>query len=333
MLARSKEFPDYNFEDKLVIGNNIARNTIMINKNLQYKRLPQFEDDYNSTTVIKFKDGKSKWVHLVSIYRQWKLKGEFNAFDKEGIKKQVERLKSQCKNLHKIREETDNIIIGGDINIDKNLQNDPTNRPELKALTPIWDKCMLECGFIQLNFKDTWHMPGKRSSLLDLFYTTKPQMISGVANVTNILSEHDGVTLNLHTKNLKVKPQFEVVRNYKNVNYTNLMDELDENRNTNIQQMFQSDDPEIITEIYINEMNKAVNKHIIIKKIQRNKFTSKFMNKKLAADRKKINFWNKKFKSSGTHEDYRVYKHLKNKFTKDMLRAKIIITKGGMPQI
>ena len=54
--------------------------------------------------------------------------------------------------------------------------------------------------------------------------------------------------------------------------------------------MFQSDDPEIITEIYINEMNKAVNKHIIIKKIQRNKFTSKFMNKKLEADRKRINF-------------------------------------------
>ena len=43
-------------------------------------------------------------------------------------------------------------------------------------------------------------------------------------------------------------------------------------------------------------MNKAVDKHIIIKKIQRNKFTSKFMNKKLAADQKKINFWNKKFK-------------------------------------
>ena len=234
MLQRSKEFPDYKFEDKLVDGNKFARNTVMIHKNLQHKRLPQFEDNLNSTTVIKFKDGKSKWVYLVSIYRQWKLKGDFNAFDNEGIKKQIARLKTQCINLHKIRKETDNMIVGGDISIDKNLHNDPTNRPELKALTPIWDQCMLDCGLIQLNFKNTWHMPGKRPSLLDLYYTTKPQMISGVENVTNMLSEHDGVKLNLHTKNLRVRPQFDVVRNYKNVNYQNLMEELDENRNTKI---------------------------------------------------------------------------------------------------
>ena len=102
MQKRSKEFPEYNFEDKLVDGNKFARNTVMIHKNLQHKRLHQFEDNLNSTTVLKFKDGKSKWVYLVSIYRQWKLKGDFNAFDNEGIKKQINRLKKQCENLHNI---------------------------------------------------------------------------------------------------------------------------------------------------------------------------------------------------------------------------------------
>ena len=147
-------------------------------------------------------------------------------------------------------------------------------------------------------------------------------MISGVENVKNMLSEHDGVKINLHTKNLRVKPQFDIIRNYKNVNYRNLMEELDENRNIKIQEMFQSNDPEVATEIYITEMNKAVNKFLIIKKIQRNKFTTKYMNKKLHADKKRINFWNKKFKSSRTHEDYRILKHYKNRYTKDILRAK-----------
>ena len=33
--------------------------------------------------------------------------------------------------------ECNNCIIGGDINQDKNLHNDPMQRPEMKALSPI----------------------------------------------------------------------------------------------------------------------------------------------------------------------------------------------------
>ena len=102
MLERSKNFPNYNFEDKIVLGNEKARNTIMISKKLQYIRLKQYEDPLNSSTFIKFKDGRTKWVYLVSIYRQWKLKGDFNAFNSEGIKKQISRLKTQCKNIEKL---------------------------------------------------------------------------------------------------------------------------------------------------------------------------------------------------------------------------------------
>merc|ERR1711954_65037 len=95
------------------------------------------------------------------------------------------------------------------------------------------------------------------------------------------------------------------------------MTELDENRNVNIQRMFQSNDLDVIT-----EMNNAVNKFLIVKKVQKTKFEAKFMNKKLVADKKRINFWNKKFTSSRTHEDYRVLKNLKNRYTKDIKKAK-----------
>ena len=91
MQDRQKEFGNFNFEDKLVDGNNKGRNTIMIHKDITYKRLYKFEDPLNSTTVIKANDGDNKWVCFMSIYCKWKLKGEFNAFDSEGINKQVKR--------------------------------------------------------------------------------------------------------------------------------------------------------------------------------------------------------------------------------------------------
>lgn len=111
-----------------------------------------------------------------------------------------------------MRAECSNCIIGGDINLDKNLHNNPMRRPEMKALSPIWDKCMLDCEYVQMNHTDTWHIPGKRSNLLDLYYCTKPDNVSGINNVTNLLSGHDAVMLNLHTKTIRNNPQFEVIR-------------------------------------------------------------------------------------------------------------------------
>ena len=120
-------------------------------------------------------------------------------------------------------------------------------------------------------------------------------MTSNVDNVTNLLSKHDGVTLNLHTKETRIKPQFEERRNYQEVTYSNLMNELDENKNTKIQEMFQTTDTEEISEIYLEEMNKAVKKYLKITKIQKRKYQEKYWNKNLEAERQKINFWSKRF--------------------------------------
>ena len=50
-------------------------------------------------------------------------------------------------------------------------------------------------------------MPGRKLSLLDLFYSTKPDKTDVISNVTNLLSKHDGVTLNVHNKETRAKPQ------------------------------------------------------------------------------------------------------------------------------
>ena len=101
MKEREDKFTDFNFEDKMVKNHDKARICIMIHKNINYNRLPQYEDDENSSITIKIKDGKGRWIGVYGIYHQWKIPGEGNAFNKEGIARQVGRLKKQIVSLNK----------------------------------------------------------------------------------------------------------------------------------------------------------------------------------------------------------------------------------------
>ena len=132
-----KAFPEYKFVDKLVPNNKRARCSLMIRNEIEYERLPKYQDTNNSSIAVRIRDGDSNWLHLLGIYRQWKLVGEQNAFDTKGIKSQVERLESQVKLIEKMCSENSNCVIGGDLNLDQCKQNDHSNRPELKALKPI----------------------------------------------------------------------------------------------------------------------------------------------------------------------------------------------------
>ena len=95
MKEREDKFADFKFEDKMVKNHDKARICIMIHKNITYNRLPQYKDDENLSIAIKIKDGKGRWIGVYGIYRQWKIPGEGNAFTKEGIARQVGRLKSK----------------------------------------------------------------------------------------------------------------------------------------------------------------------------------------------------------------------------------------------
>ena len=62
-------------------------------------------------------------------------------------------------------------------------------RPDLRVVTPIFEDIINKKGLAQMNFENTWHKPGQKSSLLDMFYTNKPHRVTNVTNMTNELSE------------------------------------------------------------------------------------------------------------------------------------------------
>merc|ERR1711954_110786 len=86
-------------------------------------------------------------------------------------------LKSMSECITKICKEFRKVVLGGDLNIDHCQDNDPLSRPELRALFPLWEQCLLENDLCQINKKNTWHRAGKRSSLLDLFFGSVPGLI------------------------------------------------------------------------------------------------------------------------------------------------------------
>merc|ERR1711954_337870 len=105
---------------------------------------------------------------------------------------------------------------------------------------------MHDNNMCQINHKNTWHRAGKRSYLLDLFFSKVPGIIDGVQNIVNTLSEHDRVRINLHTSERLHKPQFSTKRIYKNVTHDRLIEILDKTRNRKIHSIFHNQDPNYI---------------------------------------------------------------------------------------
>ena len=101
-------------------------------------------------------------------------------------------MSSMCEKITGLCKDFKKGVIGGDLNIYQCRENDPKSRRELRALFPLWEQCKLDNDICQLNFKNTWHRAGKRSSLLDLYFSNVPRLIDGVQNVVNSLSKHDG---------------------------------------------------------------------------------------------------------------------------------------------
>ena len=166
------------------------------------------ESPNNSTIILKIKQSNRKHVLLVATYRGWKHPGEEDSSTKKGINKPINR-------IHEIRETINNLtnlkiplLWSGDINIDMHKKNDNHHRADLKAIKPIFVDCLTKNNLALVNKEPTWFRVGKRESLLDLFIVSHPHHVLNCNNVTNMLSEHAGVKLDLNISLELQKQQF-----------------------------------------------------------------------------------------------------------------------------
>ena len=255
--TRHNELSNYNHEDKFVNNNDFARLTVMIKKGIQYERKTSFEND-RCAIVIKVKISRRKWVHIVAIYRQWQVLGDNpdnkpNSSDKDD---QVLRFEEIASIIEKVIDDNNPTIVAGDINIDRNIDNDPLKRPDIKALTEVLETTMEECSLVQMNWENTRHWCGKES-LLDLFLTNIPQKINTIKTERCQIADHSTVSLQIHAKDLWRRPKIRKIRDWRKIQPEILMEAIE--NNTRLNSIFAYNDPDKIANILIEEYNRIIN--------------------------------------------------------------------------
>ena len=316
MDNRKSMFSAYNIEDKVILGQSKARVSIVIKKEIYYKRCKDLESDENSMIVIRFNETKDKFVHLVGTYREWRhLRGP-DATSSAGINLQKQRILQLKKLMTDVKEskQRNTLIWAGDLNCDKNQNNDPMTRPDIRVIYPIFNDIISNNNLAQMNHKNTWHRPGRKSSLLDLFFTDKPHRVTKVENTVNILSEHEGVIMHFDCKAQMRQKQFFIKRDYRNLTWENI--ENDVNHNPDLQSLFSENDPEKITEKLLRGLNSVIKKHIKIKRVQITNNMCPYWNTNLAESLNRVSAANAMASMTGTQEDERHAKHLRNVHTR-----------------
>merc|ERR1711954_298679 len=250
------------------------------------------------------------------MYRQWKALGEGGSNTSEGIALQCRRLNFAFEGLAKASNDGHELILGGDLNINRHTQNDPCSRPDLKALTPYLEDFMMTHNMTQINHRPTRHQIGSKSSLLDLFLSNIPQRITTTENVLNTLSEHKGVKICLHTKTEIKQPKSSIFRDYKNATF-NIM-QLIIDKSDELQSLFADLDPDVISKKLVSGMKDVTDLVVTKRRIQTRKRKDEFWTKELQQERNKLKELNAKQIGMRDPEDIRMYKNFKNRHTKNI---------------
>ena len=114
------------------------------------------------------------------------------------------------------------VVWGGDMNIDLNERNDSFLRADLRELKPMMKNLIISNNLALINTQPTWFRPGRQRSLLDIYLMSHPFHVIKCNNVTNMLSEHDGVLLELNLSLEMRKAQFITTRDYRRMTWENM---------------------------------------------------------------------------------------------------------------
>ena len=145
-------------------------------------------------------------------------------------------------------------------------ENNPDERYDLKLIIPVLEEFLDERKVSQINFKATRHRTGHRSSLLDLWLASSPDKCTNVKNIVNLSSEHEGVELKYRAEGIIIKAQFAVVKSTKNLNATNIIEELE--KLNMFRDELEMTDPDEIAESLKTKLNTVSKKLVPSWKIQ-----------------------------------------------------------------
>ena len=238
----------------------------------------------------------------------------------ESIQDQAVRLRKLVKSYQDAIDTGSSIVIGGDLNIDRHLPNDPLERSDLKVLYPILDDFINTNNLTQMNWEPTRHRSGNKSSLVDIFLSNSPNKIDGVEYVPNSLSEHEAIMISLFTDDIQVQPQFFSSCNFSDVNWNNLEPLI--NNSEKLNDMFHSRDPDVIASSIIEDTNRFIDILAPASRKQRTKHKNEGLSQEIRDFKKGLNEQITKSIQSKDPDDFRLGKNMKNTFRRMIYKDK-----------
>ena len=321
-------FDNYNFEETYVDKCKKARLLVLVNKNINYVRLSQYENKYTSSIIINLKLSKRKTLSVVCLYRQWHLPCEAEVPDSGQLGNQITRLIKALEPIDDLRAKGHHILVGGDINIDHLVVNDPCKRWDIAKLTETLDDIRDRNQLEILNnlSKPTRFQRGHKPSLLDLFIASHPERVDGLEIVNSLLADHSAVQLKYHSKELKTNPAMIRIRDWRLVNANSLMKEIDSNEN--LGSIFKHTDPDVVANMIIEEMNLIVNKIAPAKLVQYKAKEVEYLNDETRDMKKESEERLTEAIKYNKNEDWNHYKNLRNRYRRMIKKGYDIAMKG-----
>ena len=235
---------------------DLSRNSILINKNIGYKRRMDLENKNICDIVIEINSKGNKNILLVGSYREWQKPKMCNIQNSKSLKSQVNRFNITMQLWENLCSENKDLIILSDDNIDSSLNSNHNKRHNIKSLFDILSDAMNRLNIIQCNKKMTRITNHQAPSCIDKIYSNVSHKITNIQTTPSISSDHHYVSATYNSKEPIYNPKFFSKRNFdlltkKNIeNYMNY---------SNLDTIFHSQDPDYIANTIQLELNTIYN--------------------------------------------------------------------------
>ena len=273
------------------------------------------EDETNCDIWIELSGGGSKNTLICGSYRQWSMLKEMRVEDSGNIKKQEDRYKNSLQNWQSALNENRDCLYITDDNIDTNINSELNKKYKIQGLLNLLQDHMLRNNIVQHNFENTRFARNTRDSCIDHIYSNVPNKITDIKTHKNAFSDHSFVTAYYHSKEQYYNPKFIKTRNFRQLNKHSLLLAVEQ---SDLDQIFNYQDPNVIAEMLQIELNTIINTLAPAKVVQYRVDYTPFLNDRVKRDMEYTQKLLQKAINRHGVEDWREYRHSRNLVNKQL---------------
>ena len=301
----------------------LARAVVYTHSSLVVKRREDLEDEVISSVWLEAGLPRQRKIIVATFYREWQQPGNADQSSKS-IQDQLERWCRFLTQWEAALSEGKEVIVMGDINLDflKWTRTDltPTDSTlRLKPLTEALFSRIFPHGVSQLVKVATRVWPGLADSGLDHIYSNRPEKCSDITAELTGRSDHKLLKFTRFTKSLNRKVKYVRKRSFKNFDPKQFIEAV---RNISWFDIYMCQDPSTATELLTKKLTDLLDSMAPIRTIQvRSKYAA-WLSEQTKALLKQRDSAQVVAASSGSQDDWRNYKNLRNSATARMRREK-----------